>query len=98
MIIYEAQPRILTKIKNYFNIPNPMVFSNVTQQGGRIIKGSAVMGFLLNPKKSLDNAAGGLQMMGCSLFYKKCPEVDTVWKSILLGVPNSIEEEVIKGY
>jgi hypothetical protein len=31
------------------------------------------------------------------LFYKKCQEVDTVSKLILLGVPNSIEEDVIKG-
>ncbi len=35
-------------------------------------------------------------MMGYSLFYKKCPEADTVPKLILLGVPNSIKEEVIK--
>ena len=34
--------------------------------------------------------------MGCSLFYKKFQEVDTVLKLILLGVPNSIEEDVIK--
>jgi hypothetical protein len=34
--------------------------------------------------------------MGCSLFYKKCQEVDTVSKLILLGVPNSIEGEVIQ--
>jgi hypothetical protein len=34
--------------------------------------------------------------MGCTLFYKKCQEVDTVSKLILLGVPNSIEEEVIQ--
>ena len=34
--------------------------------------------------------------MGCTLFYKKCQKVDTVSKLILLGVPNSIEEEVIQ--
>jgi hypothetical protein len=34
--------------------------------------------------------------MGCTLFYKKCQEVDTVSKLILLGVPNSIKEEVIQ--
>jgi hypothetical protein len=34
--------------------------------------------------------------MCCSLFYKKCQEVDTVSKLILLGVPNSIKEEVIQ--
>jgi hypothetical protein len=83
-------------MKNYFNIPNPTAFSNVTQEGGRVIKGSDIMGFSLNPKECLDNAAGDLQMMGCSLFYKKCLEVDTVSKLILLGVSNSIEEEVIK--
>ena len=42
------------------------------------------------------NAAGDLRMIGCSLFYKKCQEVDTVSKLILLGVSNSIEEDVIK--
>jgi hypothetical protein len=55
------------------------------------------MGFLLDPKECLDNAPGDLQMMGCSLFYKKCQEVDTVSKLILLGVPNSIKEDMIKG-
>jgi hypothetical protein len=34
-------------------------------------------------------------MMGCSLFYKMCQEVDTVSKLILLGVPNSIKVEEI---
>jgi hypothetical protein len=83
-------------MKNYFSIPNPMVFSNVTQEGGQVIKGSAIMGFSLDPKECLDNVVGDLQMMGCSLFYKKCQEVDMVSKLILLGVPNSIKEEVIK--
>jgi hypothetical protein len=89
-------PRYQVIMKNYFSIPNPMAFSNATQDGSRVIKGSAVMGFSLDPKECLDNAAGDLRMMGCSLFYKKCQEVDTVSKLILLGVPNSIEEEVIK--
>ena len=35
-------------------------------------------------------------MMCCSLFYKKCQDVDMVSKLILLGVPNSIKEDVIK--
>jgi hypothetical protein len=35
-------------------------------------------------------------MMGCSIFYKKGQEVDTVSSQILIGVPNTIEEEVIK--
>jgi hypothetical protein len=37
-------------MKNYFNIPNLMAFSNVSQEGGRVIRGSAVMGFSLNPR------------------------------------------------
>ncbi len=83
-------------MNNYFSIPNPMAFSNVTQDGWKMIKGLAVIGFSLHPKECLDNAAGYLQMMGCSLFYEKCQEVDMVSKLILLGVPNSIKEEVIK--
>ncbi len=71
-------PKYQVIMKNYFNIPNPMAFSNVSQEGGRVITGSAVMGFSLNPKECLDDAAGDLQMMGCLLFYKKCQEVDTV--------------------
>jgi hypothetical protein len=53
-------PKYQVTMKNYFNIPNPMAFSNVIQEGGRVIKGSAVMGFSLDPKKCLDNAAGDL--------------------------------------
>jgi hypothetical protein len=55
-------------MKNYFNIPNPMAFLNVNEEGGRVIKESAVMGYLLDSKECLDNVAGGLQMVGCSLF------------------------------
>ncbi len=73
-----------------------MAFSNVNQDNGKVIKGSAIMGFSINPKNCLDDAAEDLRTMGCSLFYKKCQEVDTVSKLILLGAPNSIEEEVIK--
>jgi hypothetical protein len=90
-------PRYQVTMKNYFSIPNPTAFSDVTQEGGRVIKGSTVMGSSLDPKECLDDAAGDLGMMGCSLFYKKCQEVDTVLKLILLGVPNSIKEDVIKG-
>jgi hypothetical protein len=54
------------------------------------------MCFSINSKNYLDNVVGDLRAMGCSLFYKKCQEVDTVSKLILLGVPNSIEEGVIK--
>jgi hypothetical protein len=32
-------PKYQVTMKNYFNIPNPMAFSNVTQEGGRVIKG-----------------------------------------------------------
>jgi hypothetical protein len=60
-------------MKNYFSIPDPMAFLNVTQEGGRVIKELAIMGFSLDPKECLDNAAGDLPMMGCSLFYKKVP-------------------------
>jgi hypothetical protein len=69
-------PKYQVTMKNYFNIPNSMAFLNVTQEGGRVIKGSAVMGFSLDPKECLDNATGDLRMMGCSLIYKKCQEVE----------------------
>ncbi len=89
-------PKYQLTMRNYFNISNQMAFLNVNQDNGRVIKGSAIMGFSINPKNCLDDAAGDLRTMGCSLFYKKCQEVDTVSKLILLGVPNSIEEDAIK--
>jgi hypothetical protein len=44
-------------------IPNPMAFLNVTQEGGWVIKGLTIMGFSLDPNKSLNDAAGDLQIM-----------------------------------
>jgi hypothetical protein len=35
-------------------------------------------------------------MMGCTIFYKKCQEVDTVTSQLLIGMPNTIKEEIIK--
>ncbi len=89
-------PRYQVIMNNYFNIPNPIVFANVSQGGGRVIKGSAVMGILIDPKKCLNSMAGDLQSMGWFLFYKKYQEVDTVSKLILLEFPNSIKEEVVQ--
>jgi hypothetical protein len=73
-------PKYQLTMRNYFNIPNHMAFSNVNQDNGRVIKGSAIMGFSINPKNCLDDAAWDLRTMGCSLFYKKCQEVETVSK------------------
>ena len=64
-------PKYQLTMRNYFNIPNQMAFSNVNQDNGRVIKGSAIMGFSTNPKNCLEDAAGDLRTMGCSLFYKK---------------------------
>jgi hypothetical protein len=35
-------------------------------------------------------------MMGCTIFYNRCQEVDTMTSQILIGAPNTIEEVVIK--
>ncbi len=35
-------------------------------------------------------------MMGCAIFYKKYKEVDTVTSQILIGVPNTTKEDIIK--
>ncbi len=34
-------------------------------------------------------------MLNCSIFYKKCQEVDTIAKLMLLGAPNLIDEQQI---
>ncbi len=55
-----------------------------------MIKGSGLMGFELDPQQCLEEAGGDLRSMGCSIFFKKCQEVNTVLNLIFLGVPNSI--------
>jgi hypothetical protein len=71
-------PKYQATMRNYFSIPNPRAFDNVSQEGGRVIQGSAVMGFADEPQKCLEEAAGDLRMINCTIFYKKCQEVDTV--------------------
>ena len=82
-------------LRRYFAIPNERAFDNVNQEGGRAIRGSAVMGFSKDPKECLDEAAGDLRHMGCAIYFKQCQEVHTVARQLLLGAPNTIEEEVI---
>jgi hypothetical protein len=70
-------------------VPNPRAFNYVSQDEGRVIKESAVMGFFDYPQRSLDDAAGNLRMMGWIIFYKKCQEVDTVATQVLVGAPKN---------
>ncbi len=89
-------PKYQVRMRSYFSIPNPRAIDNVSQDGGRVIKGFAVMGFLTDPQICLDNAVGDLRMMGCAIYYKKCQEVDTVATQVLVGAPNTIEEDILK--
>jgi hypothetical protein len=41
-------------LRRYFAIPSDRAFDNVNQDGGRAIRGSAVMGFFLDPQNCLD--------------------------------------------
>ncbi len=89
-------PAFQVILRRYLDIPNERAFSSVNQEGGRVIEGSAIMGFSLDPRKCLDKAAGDLRHMGCAIFYKQCQEVNTIARQILLRAPNTIEEESIK--
>ena len=75
---------------------NNNAFSNVQQDSGRVVKGSGIMGFELDPQQCLEEAAGDLRAMGCSIFFKKCQEVDRVSNFIFLRVPNLISEDTVK--
>ncbi len=59
-------PAFQVILRKYFNIPNDRAFDSVNQDGGRVIKGFAIMGFSLDPQKCLDEAAGNLRHMGCA--------------------------------
>ncbi len=89
-------PAFQVILRKYFDIPNNKAFNSVNQDGGRASKGSAIMGFSLDPQKCLDEAAGNLHHIGCAIFYKQCQEVNTIARQILLGAPNTIEEDIFK--
>jgi hypothetical protein len=89
-------PKYQVMMRIYFSIPNSRAFDNVSQDGGRVIKELAVMGFLTDPQTCLDDALGDLWMIGCTIYYKKCQEVDAVATQVLIGAPNTIEEDIIK--
>jgi hypothetical protein len=65
-------PKYQVVMKGYFRIPNNNSFSNVQQENGRVVKGSGIMGFELDPQQCLEEASGDLRAMGCSIFFKKC--------------------------
>jgi hypothetical protein len=90
------KPKYQVVMKGYFCITNNNLFSNVRQENGRVVKGSGLMGFKLDPQQYLEEAGGDLCLMGCSIFFNKCQEVDTVSNFIFLGVPNFISEETAK--
>jgi hypothetical protein len=89
-------PKFQVTSRNYFCVPNSRAFNNINADVGRMIKGSTIMRFTGNPEQCLDKAAGDLCTMGCAIYYKECQEVDTVTSQILIGVPNTIEEKIIK--
>ncbi len=43
-------PKYQVTMRNYFSIPNQRAFDNVSHEGGRVIRGLAIMGF----KKAVD--------------------------------------------
>jgi len=89
-------PKYQVVLKGYFSIPNNNSFSNVQQENGRVVKCSGIMGFSLDPQQCLEEASEDLRAMECSIFFKKCQEVDTVSNFVFLGVPNSISDDTIK--
>jgi hypothetical protein len=90
-------PKYQVVMKGYCRIPNNNLFSNVQQENGRVVKGSGIIGFELDPpQQCLEEASGDLRAMGCSIFFKKCQEVDTASNLVFLGVPNSISEDTVK--
>ncbi len=83
-------PAFQVKLRRYFDIPNERAFDSVNQEGGKVIKESAIMGFSLDPQKCLKKAVGDLRHIGCTIFYKQCQEVNAIARQILLEAPNTV--------
>jgi len=84
-------PKYQLTMRNYFNIPNQM--ASRERHGDQ---GLSNHGLLYQPQELFGRCGRGPTNDGLLIIFKKCQEVDTVPKLILLGVPTSIEEEVIK--
>ncbi len=90
-------PKFQVTRRQYFSFLNLQTFLPVMKDRGRIIKGSGIIGFKGDPQTCLDKAGGDLRMLNCcSIFYKRCQEIDTIAKLMLLGVPNSINNKQIQ--
>ena len=81
--------------KHFFYIPNPNAFSAVNDDEGRSIRCTATMGFDEDPKEVLQLAMGDLREMGCCIYYNQVQELQCMKVFALLGVPTSIEGEVV---
>jgi hypothetical protein len=76
-------PKYQVRMRNFFCIPNPRAFNNVNADGCRVIKGQQLWDSRTEkPQQCLKDAARDLRVMGCTIFYKKCQEVDTVTSQI----------------
>jgi hypothetical protein len=51
-------PKYQVTMRNFFCVPNPRPFNNVNANGGRVIKGPAIVGFTDTPQQCLNDAAG----------------------------------------
>ena len=91
----QDMPKLIMGQKKFFYIPNPTAFNSV-QQNGRMIKGSARMGFITDPISSLAQAGADLRALNCGLYYKELQEVYTVSETVLLGAPMVMSEEDVK--
>jgi hypothetical protein len=63
-------PKYQVVMKGYFCIPNNNSFSKAQQENGKVVKGSGLMGFELDPQQCLEEAGGDLRLMGCSFFFE----------------------------
>ena len=59
----QDMPKFQVTSRKYFSIPNPQAFLPITQDGGRVIKGSGIMGFKGDPQTCPEEAAGNLRML-----------------------------------
>jgi hypothetical protein len=53
----------MPKYQVTMSVPSARAFNNINANGGRVIKGSAIMGFTDNPEQCLDKAAGDIWMI-----------------------------------
>lgn len=79
--------------RHYFDCKNPFAFGNTVAGKIKMIKVSATLGMMEDPKPILDAVRGDLNTFDVFINYKPLQELDTVNRILFLGAPQNANKK-----